>query len=546
MASPSKDTLYIEAEDEITAVIEKVISSKSKIVAVVLPKHATVFQSQVNLKLLKKASISASKNLVLITSDSAILAIAGVAGVHVAKTPTSKPVIPAVATTTNGTESVNLDDVAGTSAKSPVTSDENEAIELDNTDDSKSRSEKATPLKKKKLVKIPDFSSFRLRLTLGIGALVTLIALWFFGFVVLPKATITVNTDVSTNSIDTTITAKVGAAELDLEKNIIPATKVQIEKIDSLTVPATGEKNIGNKATGLMTLTNCIDDGEKKIIPAGTTFSSGSLTFVTVDAVTLKSAYFDGDVCKSSDLPPIFETYKDVDVVATDAGESFNLSARAYNSSISGIQAYGSDMAGGTTQKIKVVSSEDVEKATQELSGTSKSQAVTELQQQLRTDNKRPITETVTTGKAVTVASPAVGSEAKDTKVTMTVTYGLLGVADDDLSKILDAIVKKNLKDQPINIRDNGLNAIAFGLSEAPNEADTILTMQTVATIGPDINVDELRQNSAGKKRGDIEKQIESIDGVRSVSVEYSPFWVSTTPKKADKITIVFVEENDN
>jgi hypothetical protein len=543
MASPGKDTLYIEAEDEITAVIEKVVNAKNKIVAVVLPKHATVFQSQVNLKLLKKAAVSAKKNLVLITSDSSILAIAGVAGVHVAKTPTSKPIIPAfIAAAT--TDEVSLDEFSGTQGSLTKSTQDDEAIELDNTD-RVVEPEKALDEKKKKMLKIPDFSSFRIRLTLGMVTLITLIALWFVGFVVMPKATITVKTDVSTNSVDTKITAKVGTAELDVANNVIPATKVQIEKIDSVTVPATGEKNVGTKATGTMTLTNCINDGEKKIIPAGTIFSSGSNSFLTAEAITLKAAYFNDGACLSADFP-ILGAQGTVDVAAADAGESFNLSARAYNSSISGIQAYGSDMTGGTSQIIKVVSAEDVEKAAQELSGTSKNQAITELQKQLRDSNKRPIDETVTTGKATVVASPAVGAETKDTKVTMTVTYGLLGVVESDLSQILDAQIKKNLKDQPINIRDNGLSSIAFSLSEAPNDADTVLTMQTIATIGPDINPTQIKESSAGKKRGDIEKQVESIDGVKSVSVEYSPFWVTTTPKNAEKITIVFVEENDN
>ena len=46
-----KDTIYIDVDDEITAVIHKVINSKSKLVALVLPKRASVFHSSVNLKL---------------------------------------------------------------------------------------------------------------------------------------------------------------------------------------------------------------------------------------------------------------------------------------------------------------------------------------------------------------------------------------------------------------------------------------------------------------------------------------------------------------
>ena len=92
--SAQKDTIYIDVEDEITAVIDKVVSSKHKIVAVVLPKRASVFQSIVNMKLLQKAAKNARKNLVLVTSDKAILSIAGTVGMFTAKTASSKPEIP--------------------------------------------------------------------------------------------------------------------------------------------------------------------------------------------------------------------------------------------------------------------------------------------------------------------------------------------------------------------------------------------------------------------------------------------------------------------
>ena len=41
------------------------------------------------------------------------------------------------------------------------------------------------------------------------------------------------------------------------------------------------------------------------------------------------------------------------------------------------------------------------------------------------------------------------------------------------------------------------------------------------------------------------ESLIEAIDGVRSVSVEYSPGWITTTPKDASKITIELKETDD-
>src|ERR1043165_8529377 len=91
---PSKDTVYIDIEDEITAVIDKVEAAKEKIVALVLPKRATTFQSIVNMRLLKRSADKADKKVVLITGEAALLPLAGAAGLHVAKNLQSAPAIP--------------------------------------------------------------------------------------------------------------------------------------------------------------------------------------------------------------------------------------------------------------------------------------------------------------------------------------------------------------------------------------------------------------------------------------------------------------------
>ena len=95
--SNNKDTIYIDIDDEITTVIDKVRSSPGRIVALVLPKRATVFQSIVNMKLLKRSAESAKKNVVLITTEAGLLPLAGAVGLHVAPTPQSKPEVPAAA-----------------------------------------------------------------------------------------------------------------------------------------------------------------------------------------------------------------------------------------------------------------------------------------------------------------------------------------------------------------------------------------------------------------------------------------------------------------
>jgi len=51
-----KDVIYIDVEDDITAIIGKVKASEHKIVALVPPKRIGAIQSAVNLKLVLRAA----------------------------------------------------------------------------------------------------------------------------------------------------------------------------------------------------------------------------------------------------------------------------------------------------------------------------------------------------------------------------------------------------------------------------------------------------------------------------------------------------------
>src|SRR5665647_1488716 len=88
-----KDVIYIDVEDDITAIIGKVKASKEKIVALVPPKRIGVLQSAVNLRLVARSAKQSNKQLVLITSNQALIALSAAAKLPVAKNLQSKPEI---------------------------------------------------------------------------------------------------------------------------------------------------------------------------------------------------------------------------------------------------------------------------------------------------------------------------------------------------------------------------------------------------------------------------------------------------------------------
>ena len=114
--SDGKDTIYIDIDDEITNIIEKVVDSKQKIVALVLPKRATALQSIVNMKLLKRRADNVGKRVVLITSEKGLLPLAGAVGLHTAKTLQSKPGVPPPPDIPDAPEDLDTSDESGPDA----------------------------------------------------------------------------------------------------------------------------------------------------------------------------------------------------------------------------------------------------------------------------------------------------------------------------------------------------------------------------------------------------------------------------------------------
>lgn len=441
----AKGTVYIEADDEITTVIDKVLSAKEEIVAVVLPKRATVFQSVVNLKLLKKASEEAKKRVVLISSEPAIESISAVVGMHIAQSLSSKPYVPKRAKPL-GSETITskeLDVVDVGTVETPeeaVPADDkpqSDTIELDNTQSVAEELPEGTlalagsaKVVKKKRFKIPDFSSFRLRMGLGITAVVLLIVGWVFGFVILPKASITINTDTSSQPVSMDFIARADITEINLETGELPAKKAEISKEDKVTVPATGEKNVGEKASGEAKFSGkiCGTPGVPDDVPAGTGISSNGKTYITLEDVSFSFASIGGGC--------INFTGDTVGISAQASGANFNVGSGT-SFAVAGrsdATAVGS-ASGGTDAVVKVVSDDDVNKAKEQLKGIATAAAITELNQNLTSQQLQALPETMEESAPVVKTSIAVGAEAPEVTVTQTVKYSMLGVSSSELDR---------------------------------------------------------------------------------------------------------------
>lgn len=534
----TKDTIYVDVEEEITGIVSKVQNSSRDIVALVLPKRANVFQSVVNMKLLKRTAEQADKKVVLITSESRLLPLAGAVGVFVAANLTSKPYVPLSPKAGEGpTPSVDSKDVS-IDPETPVSelapnakfaNDGAEGMEIDNTKPKTPQSEKAAKSSGSKL-KVPSFSKFRKRLIFGGIALVALVVFLVWAIFFAPNAQVIVRANTKDLPLNIELRAdKTEGAKANPGEKEVRATTSELVKDDSETVPATGEKNNGNKASGKVTLRNCDFGSGETNIPAGTGMSSGNFTFVTQKAVKVPADSFTGGSCDSDTA--------DVSIIAQKPGKKYNLSSRSYSVAGHGnLEAEGSDISGGTDKIVKVVSDIDIKKAKERLN-SKQNTAQDEIEQQLSQGGFTAIEESFEAGNPKYNTNPSVNTVADEVTVTSKTTYTMLGINTEDIKKVIEEEVKNQEEGPNQSILSDGLNAANFKILSESDEL-AIVTIETTVVTGPDVDEDAIKAQIVGKKDGEAKEILNGISGFSDAQVDISPFWVTKIPK-ASKVEFI-------
>lgn len=542
-----KDTIYIDSDDEIAAVVDKVVASKAKVVALVLPKRFTMLHSAVNMKILKKSAADHKKNLVLITSEQALLPIAAASGMYVAKSLQSKPMVPkALLADEETAESVDigesedpaLDPEAPIGELAKTTDD---AISLDNTVPEQTKPEptpKTEKIKKDKKLAVPNFERFRKKLFFGIAGGVLLVVFLIFALFVWPRAIITITAQQQEIPLTITVSASPTGTDDVAAKTFKLQTKT-IDKADTKTTDATGKKDMGQKAAGSVEFYNCSKDDKLgdtvRTVPAGTGISTGNLTFITQQAVQVPPSGFSGNTCKF-DKPS-----SAVNVVAQNAGAEYNVDGRSFS-----VAGYGSmtakddgGMSGGSSRVVTVVAQEDCDKLLNDLNNASNSQQTKDqLTTEFSSNGLTPIAETYKVQTVSSTCEPSVGQEATKVSAKATYRYTMSGINTDTLTQLItqSALAKAG---QGQTVTDTGVTSAVISIDSSTG-ATTSLTVKTIAKTGVKQDTDALKAQVAGKNAHQTTESLQQIPGVKEVKVDYSPFWVRSTPKNQDHITIQF------
>ena len=556
----NKDVIYVEPDDDITDIITKIEGSKEKIIALVPPKKAGVFRSVVNIKLIAKAGNTSGKKIVLVTTDPSITKLAGATKLPVTKDLQSAPSIPEIEmvaeeTVEEAVAEVENDDENEESEKPAEKEPEPEDDDEEDEEFPEEKPKKAKPSAKPIGNKVLDWikSHKKLSIFLGIfGVVLILVMIW--ALVIAPAVELEISIKTDANNFSETINFTTSLNDEKLEDGKFYLEEKKIESSQEVKFEATGEKNVGEKASGEVTVIARIgyNGGSPKTVVAGDKFTINGLSFIANNDVTMQFDGSDYSVCSNIDEDtPIgkakaegCQIYATIKVTAAEPGSKYNISPSETGwTTTADVAAYSSKaMAGGTDDIMKIVQQSDVDKAKNELASSDESDDKKKLYEEIN-DSSLIIESSFKHETSSAVSTPAVGEEVKDgvtptLKATTTTSVFVI-----DKTKVEEYIKSK------VKIDDNQrIYEIREPFIESFMETNNGYTgkLKAVYYTGPKITENDVIEKVKGKGLGEAQHDLKDINGVAEVHVEKSFPWVMSIPGDPNKITITFEVKDQN
>lgn len=388
--------------------------------------------------------------------------------------------------------------------------------------------------KKKKLSLLPTLSARFFAVFILICIFTASLSLFF----ILPKADIAIALKQEEVQGDFDFVADEKLKDIDVEAGEIPTAKTEISSTKTSTYATTSKKHVSEKATGEITILNECSTGNQVLV-AGTRFLSkdGSKIFKIEETATIP-----GFTKPEADTVP---GSKVVRVSAAETGETYNVAATTFT--IPAYQEKGdwrysclyarSDkaMTGGSDKEVNYLSQADYDKAKTELTKAVQDENKTKVSEQ-KSEELVLLNDTAEEGTVEIKSSVEVNAVADNFEMTATVRKPVLSLTKADLETLLkDKIAKLNTfkNAQPVE------SSLTYEIGDIVNK-DQKISLQVSATekFAFDLDLDQIKRDIAGKNKEELNQYFAKMSGIKSVSVNLWPFWVSKVPEAADKVNI--------
>ncbi|MBI5152443.1 hypothetical protein HZA39_02825 [Candidatus Peregrinibacteria bacterium] len=582
---PAKKILYAELDDEVTTVFDRVQSTKIDDIYIVVPKQAVLFQSLVNLKILKKKVEDLGKKMSVITNDQSGIRLCGQIGISVYNRIDQKGLPILAQWKAHDDKEIKISPLKAAintiEDETPTRLKSRKLSISEMLQRGKKSSDSILPrgfniFKRKKTedVLAPMKETINRKLVLiapnkqALIALVTIsvLVLVIIAYIALPGVTISITPKASVLEQSTNITLA------DLEKNkaelethlpqVLSMTPIAITVKKTVQFSATGKLFKGENSHGTLVIYNLFPD-ERPLIPRTRFQTQEGLVFRIQSYVTVPAS--------RGNVPGKIEVYvlaDEFDAYGNAIGERGNISpSKFFLPALSGEtqkKIYAESfalMAGGKTVLTKKITKEDLKTSAANMKAVLRNSALDELAKIVAEKNiglaENMRFELVNNKFAIEASEPRVvvdnGLEGRTQDQFEA--YGEIDLRGYYFNKaevieILksEVILKKSPQKLIAKVDENSFSYRVFDVDMKTGHIKITAMLKALEEF--DLNpekemgaqlVKKIKDHITGKKIQDAKDYIRNLAEVEKVEIKSWPAWAPTIPSVPDNIKVEIV-----
>lgn len=579
-ALKAKKVLYTEIDDEITGIYDRLKQLKMKNVYIVVPKRAIVFQSIVNLKILKRKAEDLEKNIYIITNDPNGIKLAKQVGLMVYDRLEGHE-HPSLVSGKFLEDQMNISplkaSVNALEDETPTRQTEKKFSISELIRKGKKHGLRLLPrafsMKKNKVGdgNKPESKSGKLvleapnRQALAALVVVSLIILLTITYIALPGATIKL--EPKSNVLQTSVNIILAdndafRAELDTHPlHEITSYTITATVKRPLQYPATGKDFLGQNASGIITVINT-SDKDWPLIPHTRFQTANNIVFRSNDYVTVPA--------QKNNTPGTIDiavAADPVDALGQVAGDRGNIPPAKFF--LPGLSADNqkklyaeskNPMTGGKTSVTKHITKDDIEAAKQKLMTDLKNSAQAELQAAVAKRNDTDKTGLVllvgdnafqTTQPQITLPPNLENQKLDSFEIQGELTATGIAYNRDELMNMLktDLKLKQNPEKKLVHIDEESLTYRIIETVQAAKKVKITASIKGIEEfeIDPekengDRLVKSIKDHIVGRTISEARDYIQNLPEINKVAIDSWPAWAPTMPNVPDNIKVEVAE----
>lgn len=514
------EILYLEPDEEITSVIDKMHELKAKSVGLVVPRGATILQSIVNLKLIQKEARALNQDLAIITADKIGQNLSAQLGI---------------------TTFDNLDQPRPIiQTRSPEPPKNEEMIEINMSSQAHSRANlrgvKVYQYQRQEIDKDREMARIAStgikNKTNGkwkiIAPIIIIAAVLVAFYLFYPKVEVklTIETEPYNKEMEIAVSASPSPSLKDLNREIIKGEIIEKDQTIEKELAASTEKNIGEIAKGELTIFNSWDSNEQSF-PEGTNFTSiEGKEFISVETVTVSgasAAISEGQLITNAGKVK-------VKVKAANAGDEYNIGPSKFtigslpkNKQGKIYAESGLPMTGGSSKKIKIIGEGEVGLAKEVLIKEASQNLANELKSE--TKGKRIIEGSISQEIKEITVSPETGKEADKFKIKLVIKNKTLVFQEKDYREKVIEIIKKDLPQEKQLILSEEDEIATSLINLNLEQSEMVLRANVKTKIASKRDEKMFKTQIIGKSKNEAEDILEKNNGVKQAEVILKPAW---------------------